>query len=163
MALAFGITSSVLRSGSFINGPTMEHLANSYSVGASFMVGFGLCLLSLIMGICLVLVDSYASRKDQVVKTAATQESTFRARDLREFGFPFWLCIASTVTYFATTFVYVANAEYLLNENFGFSEPKSALYYTIPYFIAAVGAPFTGLLVDRVGSRPIFSKSLLYI
>ena len=66
MVLAFGITSSVLRIGSFINGPLMEYLANSYNVGTSFMVGFGLCIFSLIMGICMVFLDSYASKKDKV-------------------------------------------------------------------------------------------------
>ena len=66
LVMAFGITSSVLRTGSFINGPLMEHFATNHSVGFSFMVGFGLCIFSLITGICLVMVDNYAAKKDNV-------------------------------------------------------------------------------------------------
>ena len=67
LVMAFGITASILRFGSFANGPLMNKLANEYSVGFSFMIGFVICIFSLIMGIFLVIVDSYAARKDKAV------------------------------------------------------------------------------------------------
>ena len=57
-----------------------------------------------------------------------------------------------------TIFVYIANSEDMLKEVFGFSESQASFYYTIPYIIAAVASPLTGLLVDRVGHRPLFRK-----
>ena len=61
LVMAFGISSSILRIGSFVNGPIMEALANNWSVGFSFMFGFGLCVFSLVMSILLVLLDAYAT------------------------------------------------------------------------------------------------------
>ena len=64
LVMAYGIASSLLRVGTFVNGPLMEHLASKYSVGFAFMIGFAFCIFSLLMGICLVLVDIYAEKKN---------------------------------------------------------------------------------------------------
>ena len=101
LVMAFGINRGVASIGSFVNGPMMEYFASNFSVGFSFMVGFGFCIISLIMGICLVLVDSYAAKKDEAA-SQLSDESAFRIRDLKEFKLPYWLCAASSVTYYAT-------------------------------------------------------------
>ena len=70
---------------------------------------------------------------------------------MKEFKFPFWISLLSLITYYAVKDCYIANSEDMLKQNFGFSESKAALYYTVPYIFSAVAAPFTGLLADRIG------------
>jgi len=152
LVTAFGLTLSLLRLGSFINGPLIEHLATNYSVGFSFMVGFCICVFSLLAGIVLVLLDVYAERKNlEKAEDAQNQTHKFRVQDLKEFKFPFWISLVSLITYYCSKDVYIANSADMLTKNFGFSESEAAFYYTIPYIFLAVAAPFTGLLADRVG------------
>ena len=110
LAMAFGISSTVLRGGSFANGPLMEHLASTKSVGYSFMVGFWLCIFSLVSGILLVIVDSYAAKKDNM-KTTLDDNERFRCKDLKQFKLPYWLVNISSVFFYAAVFTYIANAE----------------------------------------------------
>ena len=99
----------------------MEHLADSKSVGFSFMVGFCLCIFSLIAGICLVLVDAYAAKKDNI-STTVDENERFKCKDLRQFRLPYWLVNVSSVFFYAAVFTYTANAEDMFVQNFGFTQ-----------------------------------------
>ena len=54
---AFGLRLSVARLAATINGPVEDWASNAYSVGFGLMIGFGICVLSLIFVLCLVIID----------------------------------------------------------------------------------------------------------
>lgn len=66
LSFAFGVNLSVARIGSSINGPVSTVVADQYSVGAALMVGFGICLFSLVTAFLLVIIDAWAAKKDNV-------------------------------------------------------------------------------------------------
>ena len=119
----------------------MEHLADTKSVGYSFMVGFWLCIFSFVSGICLVIVDSYASKKDNM-KTTLDENDKFRFKDLKEFQLPYWLVNVSSIFFYAAVFTYIANAEDMYVQNFGFTEDQASWMQPMPYIISAVCSPF---------------------
>ena len=157
LAMAFGINSTILRIGSFANGPLMLHLADTKSVGFSFMVGFYLCVFSLASGICLVLLDTYAEKKDNM-KTILDENERFKCKDLKKFRLPYWLVNISSIFFYAAVFTYIANAEDMYVKNFGFTDSEASWMLPMPYIISAVCSPFQGLLIDKIGKRPFFSK-----
>ena len=107
LAFAFGINLSVARIGSSINGPVETALADSYSVGFALMVGFGICCFSLVMAFCLVWVDAWAAKKDNVQVTL-TEDDKFKFKDLKQFNrLPFWLVTMSCVIIYMVIFPYV--------------------------------------------------------
>jgi uncharacterized membrane protein len=71
-------------------------------------VGTAICIVSLIAGIMLVLIDSYADKKDKdTVKLALTAEDKFKWKDLTTFGLPFWLVAFSCVFVYMAMFPFI--------------------------------------------------------
>ena len=64
---AFGLNLSVARLGSTINGPVENAAATAHSVGYGLMIGFGICIFSLCVSFCLVSIDYWAEKKDNVI------------------------------------------------------------------------------------------------
>jgi len=64
LSFAFGINLSIARLGSVANGFVVPAVAKDGDLGKAFMVGFYICLFSLLMAFCLVAVDRYADKKD---------------------------------------------------------------------------------------------------
>ena len=63
---AFGLNLSVARLGSTINGPVENWAADTHSVGFGLMIGLAICVFSLIIAFCLVFIDYWAEKKDNV-------------------------------------------------------------------------------------------------
>ena len=82
LSFAFGINLSVARIGSSINGPVETILADNVSVGFALLVGFFICVFSLIMAFLLVGIDYWAAKKDGVSLTISEDEK-FKFSDLK--------------------------------------------------------------------------------
>lgn len=158
LAFAFGINLSVARVGSFINGPVTESIASNSSVGNALLLGFFICVFSLLTAIALVVIDRWAEKKDDV-KVVLSEDDKFKMSDLKNFNsLPFWLVTASCVVIYMVVFIYISNASSMLYDRFGFTSSQAALVYATPYIISAVASPLLGLTIDKVGKRPMFSK-----
>lgn len=66
LSFAFGVNLSVARIGSSINGPVETQVAASQSIGTALLVGFFICIFSLITAMLLVWIDAWAEKKDGV-------------------------------------------------------------------------------------------------
>ena len=70
---------------------------NKYSVGMALLIGFFLCVFSLIMALFVARLDDWAAKKDGV-KATPNEEDQVKLSDLKEFNsLPFWLVTSSCV------------------------------------------------------------------
>jgi MFS family permease len=157
LSFAFGINLSVARIGSSINGPVETWAANDYSVGFALMIGFVICLFSLLMAVFLVVIDAWAAKKDGVVVTL-TEDDKFKFKDLKQFNrIPFWLVTMSCCILYMVIFPYIQYASDMLRTRYGFGNSAGTLY-ALPYIISGVCSPILGFIIDKKGKRPMFSK-----
>jgi nitrate/nitrite transporter NarK len=64
LAFAFGITLSVGRIGSLVNGYVIPTAATNYGVPYALFIGFYLCLASFIGTFCVIALDCWAKQRD---------------------------------------------------------------------------------------------------
>lgn len=152
---AFGLNLSVARLGSSINGPVENWAAASHSVGFGLMIGFVICIFSLIIALCLVAVDYWAEKKDDV-KAEVDENDKFNWSDIANFELPFWLTVGSCVVVYCVVFIYIGNSEDMLVDQFGFTEKQASLWYATPYMVSAVASPLLGYIIDKTGRRALF-------
>ena len=86
------------------------------------MLGFAICVFSLIIAVCLVLIDYWAEKKDDVKQDAADEADAFNWREITNFKLPFWLVVGSCVVVYMVVFIYIGNSEDMLVKLFGFTE-----------------------------------------
>ena len=152
---AFGLNLSVARLGSAINGPVENAAANAHSVGFGLFLGFGVCVFSLCIAICLVIIDRWAEKKDNV-KQEKDPNDTFKCKEITDFRLPFWLITGSCVVIYMVIFIYIGNAKSMMVDRFGFTDNEASLWYETPYIISAVASPVLGIVIDKVGKRALF-------
>lgn len=72
-------------------------------LGLALLVGFFVCIFSLICAVFLTLLDKVADKKDGVSTTKVTNEDEkFRWSDIRTFNKSFWIiCVSCVLTYTA--------------------------------------------------------------
>ena len=107
LAFAYGLVLSVARIGSSVNGPVEAGLAEKYSVGFALLIGFYICVFSLVMALLLVWIDAWAAKKDGA-SAKLTEAEKFKLSDLKQFNrLPFWLATASCTICYMVIFPYV--------------------------------------------------------
>lgn len=159
LSFAFGINLSVARLGSVLTGLTQPTMATNHNIGFAAYMGLIVCLISLGSAFALVFIDRWAEKKDGK-SLKLSDEEKFKCKDITEFKLPFWLISISCVFVYMTIFPYIWLSSNMLVEKFGFSDKAAGALYSTPYLISAIASPFLGLLIDKVGKRAIFSKSL---
>lgn len=92
LSLALGINISISRLGSVFNNYSMPPIANAFGLGEALMFGFMLCVMSFICGIVLTRFENHANKVDNEDGGLREDEKEeFHWRDIKEFGFSFWL------------------------------------------------------------------------
>jgi MFS family permease len=109
LSFAMGLNLSVSRLGSVLNGIVLPRIVASQDglIGRALFVGFGVCVFSLLMGFCLVLVDYLADRKDGKGDMAMKDEDKFRWSDILKFKMPYWLITFSCMFVYMSVFPYI--------------------------------------------------------
>ena len=155
LSFAFGINLSVARIGSSINGPVETYFADNNSVGFALLIGFFICVFSLGMAFLLVIIDSWAAKKDDI-KLEITEDEKFKISDLKKFnGLPFWLVTISCSLIYAVIFPYVQYSADMLEDRFGYGN-SSGTFYAVPYIISGILSPILGITIDKKGKRALF-------
>lgn len=168
------------RVGSFINGPVVTSIAEpkpgqpetDVHVGLALLVGFAICVFSLVMAFLLAFIDLWAEKKDGI-KVELSEDEKFKMRDLKDFctkeRLPYWLVTGSCVSIYMVVFIYISNSTTMLIDLYGFGSLAGTIY-GVPYIISGVLSPILGFVIDKVGKRALFSKfyfllitSFLYI
>lgn len=103
LAFALGLNLSVSRLGSVLNNAIVPPVyAETENFGTAFLVGFIICIFSLICGICIIILDKYADKVDGAAGKMIAEEDKFKWSDLKTFNASFWIISGSCVfTYMA--------------------------------------------------------------
>lgn len=128
------------------------------SISGALWLGFIICVFSWCCGLGLVLVDSYADKKDGK-KAELSEDDKFKCKQLLEFTLPFWLLVISCVSVYCSIFPYTSNTQIMLIKEFNIEKNLAGTLISLPFFISAGISPFLGCLIDKVGKRALFIMS----
>ena len=124
-------------------------------MGMALLIGFFVCLFSLVMALFMARLDSWAEKKDGV-SASLGEDQKIKLSDLKEFkSLPFWLLTSSCFFTYMVIFAFVANADEMLQKRFGFDSLAGTLF-AIPYVISAILSPIVGMSMDKYGYSPLF-------
>ena len=92
LSLALGIDISVGRFGGVMNNYITPPLAEATSLGVALMLGFFLCIVSLISAIITVIFETRAIKIDKQIESESPNEEKeeFNWRNIRELSWSFW-------------------------------------------------------------------------
>lgn len=158
LALAFGITLSFSRIGSFANLNSTPKLATHYGISWAIWAGTATCLISLLLTTFAALSDKL---RDKKIKADATEPEKpkipFRVSDILHFPLPLWLIYAICVCFYVPIFtlISISGLPYLQRQ-FNYSQSTGNSYLSIPYIMSAALAPICGFLVDKLNRKPLF-------
>ena len=109
--MALGFNLSVSRLGSVVNGLVVPNIydPNNYNrLGLALLVGFFVCLFSLICAILLTILDRYADKVDKTAVTkVVSEEEKFRWSDIKTFNKSFWIICFSCVLIYMAIFPFI--------------------------------------------------------
>jgi len=154
LGLAYGITLTSSRLGSILNfliTPTIEATS-----GVPFSLWFGalLCLFSVVMACVFYMLDE---QHEQTVGRPAERLTTRRLewRSVLRFPLAFWILSLITMTFYVCVFAFIADASAFFQSKYQM-EPTTAGYYAgLAYDISIIGAPCSGILLDRFARRSV--------
>lgn len=157
LSMALGMNVSISRLGSVLNDflePQLYDATGTVILG--LWVGFGLCLMSLVLGIFLGAIDKKRDQKLGIKEKRKLPDSEkMKLADLKTFGFSLWMiCVNCFVVYICVScFNNIASNFY--QTRFKYSTTESGMIISITYAVAAILCPIFGKLVDKVGRRVI--------
>jgi MFS family permease len=147
-----------------INNAVVPSVYNaSKSLGTAFLVGFIICLLSVMTGVGLILMDKYADKVDGETSKMISEEDKFKISDIKTFSLSFWIICGSCVFTYMCIFPFLMVSTSLFELKFHFSDITAPNLTSIPYLISACTSPFLGLLIDKIGKRVHLGKYLQFI
>jgi hypothetical protein len=79
-------------------------------------------------------------------------------KDIFRFGGGYWCVTITCIMNYMSIFPFLAIASGMFQNRFGHSLRAAGNLVSIPYLISAL-APFSGLLMDKIGKRTYFSKN----
>ena len=108
LAFALGLNLTFARLASVFGGIVIPRLITKDNnlVNSVMWTGTGLCLVSLVAGVLLVLIDRYADRTDKK-ELALSDDDKFQFKDILEFELPFWLVCVSCVFVYMSIFPFI--------------------------------------------------------
>jgi len=165
VALALGLNISVARAGSVLNDVLSPWTAAGFGLPSAFWLGAVLCVLSCTCNFATVFVDY----KTRPTGEPSSGEET-NIRDILLLPRLFWLLAAYGVIIYSGIVPFNNIASALFVEDFYASLPLAAAQQqagnvmSIMFLVSAVGTPFVGGLVDKIGHRVhmlIFAGALM--
>eukprot|EP00026_Physarum_polycephalum_P007484 Phypoly_transcript_07546.p1 GENE.Phypoly_transcript_07546~~Phypoly_transcript_07546.p1 ORF type:complete len:347 (+),score=24.74 Phypoly_transcript_07546:574-1614(+) len=166
LALAFGITLSFSRIGSFANLNITPALANKWGVTTAIWAGTITCLISFTLTVIASLSDKIRDKQlKQNVEATEKPKLPFRFSDIAHFPLSLWLIYIICVCYYVPIFTTISISGLPYIESiFGYTDQQGNHYLSIPYIMSAFLAPICGFAVDRLGRKPfflVFSNALM--
>lgn len=99
---------SVSRLGSVWNSNTTPGYFDNHGLGYALVVGFIICLYSLLNAFGMVILDKYAeSKTSEKEKLKLADEEKINFKDVLKFKLPFWLLTGSCVLTYMSIFPYL--------------------------------------------------------
>ena len=156
LAFALGVNMSISRLGSVANAAIVPAVYDQSGLGNALMVGFAICIFSLINACGLVYIDKKAEKENPNAESAQlSAEDQFKWSDLYSFQKSFWILTGSCVLTYMSVFPYIQVASDLLQSKYHFDKVHAGYLFGVPYIISAVMSPILGLTIDHVGKRAL--------
>lgn len=160
--MVFGFQISVSRGGSFLALNTMypmyTYFASRYipttALGYAMFIAALTCVGSLFFSILLALYDRRAERI--LGRQPVQSDESFSLKQVIDFKTEFWIINIICATFYVTIFPFIALASTFFLKKWGVDQSWANLYASAVYVIAAVGSPFIGTLVDKLGCNIVF-------
>ncbi|KAL4220565.1 Major facilitator superfamily domain-containing protein 1 [Mactra antiquata] len=157
--MVFGLQLSFSRVGSTVNmnvmQPIYSFISNSTTgykcLGITLLVGGVMCILSLI---CALALGYFDKRADRILKRASvSSDEVIRIKDVRYFGFKFWLLCVICVAYYVAVFPFIGLGLVFFEMKFGMAPSTANSVNSLVYIISAVASPVFGFLIDKSGKN----------
>lgn len=120
-------------------------------------LGAFICTISLFCGVFMIYLDK---RRDRLLniyeKKTLSPEEKVRLQDIQFFGWRFWLVTINLMLVYVSILSFNNIATRFFQVRFGYSKVNSGMIISIYFIVGALTCPFMGLLVDRIGKRPMF-------
>jgi predicted MFS family arabinose efflux permease len=157
ISFAFGLTISISRIGSSGNMIVEPRIAEAYGLSAALWFGSIICLVSLLMAfICRGMLAFGEKRKPHELVIKESEKKGLSWRHILLFPATLWVIFFIVLFYYCAVFPFMSVIVGFLREKYNMSTDHAALLGAIPYGISAIGSPFVGVLIDRVGGNPFF-------
>lgn len=157
--MVFGLQLSFSRVGSTVNMNVMQPIYSFISktttgykcLGIALFVGGVMCFLSLI---CALALGYFDKRADRILKRAAAKsDEVIRIKDVKDFGFKFWLLCVICVAYYVAVFPFIGLGLVFFEMKFGLSPTAANTVNSLVYIISAIASPVFGFLIDKSGKN----------
>ncbi|XP_060587464.1 major facilitator superfamily domain-containing protein 1-like [Ruditapes philippinarum] len=157
--MVFGLQLSFSRVGSTVNMNVMQpiyqyisHTVQGYKcLGVALFVGGVMCLLSLI---CALALGFFDKRADRILKRASvSSDEVIRIKDVKYFGFKFWLLCIICVAYYVAVFPFIGLGLVFFEMKFGLDPSVANSVNSLVYIISAIASPLFGFLIDKSGKN----------
>ncbi|XP_065840526.1 major facilitator superfamily domain-containing protein 1-like [Oscarella lobularis] len=159
--MVFGLQLSFSRVGSTVNFNIMKPIYDAVKsaigdpayrvLGATLMVGVGLCAFSVACAIILAFFDKRAERILNKKKGETSESEKIRMKDVKDFPITVWLIFLICVAYYVAIFPFIGLGTVFFSTKFGFADSQANAVDSIVYLISAGASPLFGFIVDRTG------------
>jgi len=110
LSFALGLNICVSRFGSVINAAVVPAVYESSGLGIALLVGFLVCIYSLVNAFGLICLDKKSDTKEEIEEAKnAQKENGFQLSDIAKFNISYWLlsgcCVINYITFFPYTMI----------------------------------------------------------
>lgn len=156
LALAFGLSLTIMRLGTFLALWMQVPVAKYVGLSGSLWVAAGIMALGLLSFFLYLAIEKASSARYTLPVPATASEEKFRLREVYQFDASFWLITLLCVTFYSAAFPFQAYAPDILVQRFGVSENNAGKYASALILGTMICTPLCGWMVDRIGRRATF-------
>eukprot|EP00330_Aristerostoma_sp_ATCC50986_P000270 CAMPEP_0114595542 /NCGR_PEP_ID=MMETSP0125-20121206/17354_1 /TAXON_ID=485358 ORGANISM="Aristerostoma sp., Strain ATCC 50986" /NCGR_SAMPLE_ID=MMETSP0125 /ASSEMBLY_ACC=CAM_ASM_000245 /LENGTH=544 /DNA_ID=CAMNT_0001797261 /DNA_START=19 /DNA_END=1653 /DNA_ORIENTATION=+ len=158
LSIAMGTALNISSIGSSINSFLSPYFyEKTGEIQIPLIVGFFLCVLSMMAVVLLNIMDRIADKKENVDnQSEAKTEEEFQFKDLKKLEKIFYLLMFAMIIMDGAFMTFMANANDYLVERFGYSSSLAGLFIAGIYILGLVVAPIFGVIAGKIGRRVSF-------
>ena len=123
-------------------------------LGAVFLFGFCLCLISLIFGVVATLLHY---RRNHHSRTKRKKRRGFSLRDIKDFSLGFWLFVLASALFLTSIYSFLPTLQHFLQQKYSYTGLKADFVSTVTFAVCAIGYPFVGIFIDWTGYKMSWS------
>ena len=123
-------------------------------LGAVFLFGFCLCVMSLVFGVLATLLH-YKRNQHSTIKRE--KKRGFSLRDIKDFSLGFWLYAFASALFMTSIYSFLPTLQHFIQQKYSFVTLKADLVSTVTFAVCAVGYPFVGIFIDWTGYKMSWS------
>lgn len=156
LSTSLSIIASIDRLSTAINDLTTPLLASHISIQFSLFFGFFLCLLSLISGIFLSILDKKRESNHSSYNTSSNPLNKISFKDIKNYKISFWLLCLNCGLINSDVYCFNNIASSYFQSRFGYSVIESGRIISITFIISGLSCPIIGFFLDKYGRRIYF-------